>query len=131
MKTFVPKSGKEKNVCYIGYPGLTYDQLVDWTNDIVHNLRIKNRNRVVFPTVVLASEEVTDEFRKSMKFLEFRATGARLGNECPMMADGVLSASRGKTRIITDSELLRDRAGAEHHTQEDLADIITGKARKF
>ena len=98
MKTFVPRSGKEKTVCYIGYPGLTYDQLVDWTNDIVHNLRIKNRNRVVFPTVVLASEEVTDEFRKSMKFLEFRSTGARLGNECPMMADGILSASRGKTR---------------------------------
>ena len=61
MKSFVPGSGKEKTVCYIGYPGLTYDQLVDWTNDIVHNLRIKNRNRVVFPTVVLASEEVTDD----------------------------------------------------------------------
>ena len=131
MKSFVPGSGKEKTVCYIGYPGLTYDQLVDWTNDIVHNLRIKNRNRVVFPTVVLASEEVIDEFRNSMKFLEFRSTGARLGNECPMMTDGMLSDSRRRTRIITDSELLRDRAGAEYHTQEDLADIITGKAKKF
>ncbi len=131
MKSFVPGSGKEKTICYIGYPGLTYDQLVDWTNDIVHNLRIKNRNRVVFPTVVLASEKVTDEFRNSMKFLEFRSTGARLGNECPMMTDGMLSDSRRRTRIITDSELLRDRAGAEYHTQEDLADIITGKAKKF
>lgn len=130
-KSFIPDEPKRRpDLCLIGCPHMSYDQLVDWTNRVVYQLRVKNRNRVVTRTLVSASPDVAARFKKAAKYLEFKATGAVLETGCPLVNTGG-SAAAGKRRILTNSEKLRFCAGAEFHTTDELVDMITGTAKKF
>lgn len=113
------------NLCFIGCPHLTYEQLCKWTSDIVNALKKNGKKKVCVRTVMTASPDVVARFMRTTKYQLLMRSGVKLSSICPLMYTNNPIA-RGLHNIITNSNKLRTYSTSRYYKDSDILNIITG-----
>lgn len=113
------------NLCFIGCPHLTYGQLIKWTKDIVTELKYEGKHKVALRTVLCASPNVIEKFKRTREYGQLIATGATLTGICPLMfTNNPLTKRR---TIATNSNKLRTYSAARYYPDTHILAMIAGK----
>ena len=121
------KVDKAPQLCFIGCPHLSLQQLKEWTDNVCEGLKKSGRKKVTIPTVFTAAPAVCDEFNKTEYAAKLAATGVTLSYICPLMYMNNPLAKMG--RVITNSNKLRTYTTSRYYTSEEILDIITKGAK--
>ena len=131
VKNSYPVMWKDPNkapqLCFIGCPHLSLQQLKEWTDNVAEGLKKSGRKTVSIPTVFTAAPAVCDEFNKTEYAAKLAATGVVLSYICPLMYMNNPLAKKG--RVITNSNKLRTYTTSRYYTSEEILDIITKGAK--
>ena len=121
------KVDKAPQLCFIGCPHLSLQQLKEWTDNVCEGLKKSGRKKVTIPTVFTAAPAVCDEFNKTEYAAKLAATGVTLSYICPLMYMNNPLAKMG--RVITNSNKLRTYTTSRYYTSDEILDIITKGAK--
>ncbi len=121
------KVDKAPQLCFIGCPHLSLQQLKEWTDNVSEGLKKSGKKKVTIPTVFTAAPAVCDEFNKTEYAAKLAATGVTLSYICPLMYMNNPLAKMG--RVITNSNKLRTYTTSRYYTSEEILDIITKGAK--
>lgn len=119
------KPDAKPNLCFIGCPHLTYEQLCRWTSAIVNSLKKNDKKKVCVRTVMTASPDVVARFKRTTKYQLLMRSGVKLSSICPLMYTNNPIA-RGLHNIITNSNKLRTYSTSRYYKDSDILNIITG-----
>ncbi|MDD4316693.1 MAG: aconitase X [Clostridia bacterium] len=119
------KPGGKPQMCFIGCPHLTFRQLNEWTERISSGLSQNARQKVAIRTVLSASPDVVEKFKKTDGYQKLKNTGASLTSICPLMYTN--NPLTRKRNIATSSNKLRTYSAARYYKDSHLLDIILGK----
>ncbi|MCQ4922439.1 aconitase X catalytic domain-containing protein [Tissierella carlieri] len=111
--------------CFIGCPHLSLGQVYDWVERIEEAVKISGKGKVLIDTILSASPDVIQEFKKDKLALQrLNGIGVKLTYICPLMyMNNPLCA---KEPIITNSNKLRTYTTARFYTDETILSKITG-----
>jgi predicted aconitase len=111
--------------CFIGCPHLSLSQVYDWVERIEEAVKISGEGKVLIDTILSASPDVIQEFKKDKLALQrLNGIGVKLTYICPLMyMNNPLCA---KEPIITNSNKLRTYTTARFYTDETILSKITG-----
>lgn len=112
-------------LCFIGCPHLTLEQLNQWTDILTTKLNESGKKKLVVRTILTTSPKVLDEFKQTENYAKLIKIGAKLSSICPLMYTN--NPLAGKKPILTCSNKLRTYSAARYKTEEEIANIITGK----
>ena len=112
-------------LCFVGCPHLTLEQLKDWTAKLTDALRAQNRLQVAVPTVLTAAPAVLDAFKDTVEGYKLQSMGVILSYICPLMY--MNNPLCKKKAVITNSNKLRTYTSARYYTDAEILDILTGK----
>lgn len=112
-------------LCFIGCPHLTFTQLNEFTDKLESGLKKSGNKKLNVRTVLSASPDVADKFRKTPAYARLLATGATLTSICPLMYTNN-PLTKGKS-IMTNSNKLRTYSIARYYKNDDMIDILTRK----
>ena len=112
-------------LCFVGCPHMTLQQMKDWADAIEGKLRVKGLDKVTVPTVFTASPAVIKELEKTSTFWKLRSYGIVVSYICPLMY--MNNPLCKKKAVITCSNKLRTYTSARFYTEAEILDIITGK----
>ena len=112
-------------LCFVGCPHLTMQQLISWTDRIEAALREKGLPQVTVPTVFTASTPVLREFEKTVYASKLRTYGVITSYICPLMY--MNNPLCKKKAVITCSNKLRTYTSARYYTEDEILSIITRK----
>ena len=112
-------------LCFVGCPHLTLEQLKDWTAKLTDALRAQNRLQVAVPTVFTAAPAVLDAFRDTVEGYKLQSMGVILSYICPLMY--MNNPLCKKKAVITNSNKLRTYTSARYYTDAEILDILAGK----
>ncbi len=118
---------KAPQLCFIGCPHLSLQQLKEWTDNVCEGLKKSGKKKVTVPTVFTAAPAVCDQFNKTEYAAKLAATGVVLSYICPLMYMNNPVAKMG--RVITNSNKLRTYTTSRYYTSEEILDIITKGAK--
>lgn len=105
-------------LCFMGCPHMSLQQLKDWTETIEENLAKYHHSQVLIPTVFTAAPAIISEFKKTPCYERLQKTGIILSYICPLMyMNNPLSASM---RVITSSNKLRTYTTSRYYTDEEI-----------
>ncbi len=121
------KKDKAPQLCFIGCPHLSLQQLKEWTDNVCEGLKKSGKKKVTIPTVFTAAPAVCDEFNKTEYAARLAKTGVTLSYICPLMYMNNPLAKMG--RVITNSNKLRTYTTSRYYTSEEILDIITKGAK--
>ena len=121
------KKDKAPQLCFIGCPHLSLQQLKEWTDNVCEGLKKSGKKKVTIPTVFTAAPAVCDEFNKTEYAARLAKTGVTLSYICPLMYMNNPLAKKG--RVITNSNKLRTYTTSRYYTSEEILDIITKGAK--
>ncbi len=121
------KVDKAPQLCFIGCPHLSLQQLKEWTDNVCEGLKKSGKKKVTIPTVFTAAPAVCDEFNKTEYAAKLAATGVTLSYICPLMYMNNPLAKMG--RVITNSNKLRTYTTSRYYTSDEILDIITKGAK--
>ena len=121
------KKDKAPQLCFIGCPHLSLQQLKEWTDNVCEGLKKSGKKKVTIPTVFTAAPAVCDEFNKTEYAAKLAATGVTLSYICPLMYMNNPLAKKG--RVITNSNKLRTYTTSRYYTSDEILDIITKGAK--
>ena len=121
------KPDKAPQLCFIGCPHLSLQQLKEWTDSVCEGLKKSGKKKVTIPTVFTAAPAVCDEFNKTEYAAKLAATGVTLSYICPLMYMNNPLAKSG--RVITNSNKLRTYTTSRYYTSDEILDIITKGAK--
>ncbi len=121
------KIDKAPQLCFIGCPHLSLQQLKEWTDNVAEGLKKSGKKKVTIPTVFTAAPAVCDEFNKTEYAAKLAATGVTLSYICPLMYMNNPLAKMG--RVITNSNKLRTYTTSRYYTSDEILDIITKGAK--
>ena len=121
------KKDKAPQLCFIGCPHLSLQQLKEWTDNVCEGLKKSGKKKVTIPTVFTAAPAVCDEFNKTEYAAKLAVTGVTLSYICPLMYMNNPLAKMG--RVITNSNKLRTYTTSRYYTSEEILDIITKGAK--
>ncbi len=116
-------SSARPQLCFIGCPHLSIQQLETWVNAIESNLSIHKNDRVTIPTVLTTSPSVLKKFKESPLFSKLEKMGISLSYICPLMYMNNPLCS--KMPVITNSNKLRTYTMARYYTDVEILDQIT------
>ncbi len=116
-------ANKAPQLCFIGCPHLSLQQLKEWTDNVCEGLKKSGKKKVTIPTVFTAAPAVCDEFNKTEYAAKLAATGVTLSYICPLMYMNNPLAKKG--RVITNSNKLRTYTTSRYYTSDEILDIIT------
>lgn len=119
------KKDSKPNLCFIGCPHLTYNQLCDWTDKIAENLKQNGKKKVNISTILTTSPDVAEKFKASDRYKTLMDTGVKLTSICPLMYTN--NPLTKKKSIITNSNKLRTYSISRYYKDEDILAIISGK----
>lgn len=119
------KPDAKPNLCFIGCPHLTYEQLCSWTSAIVNSLKKNDKKKVCVRTVMTAGPDVVARFKRTTKYQLLMRSGVKLSSICPLMYTNNPIA-RGFHNIITNSNKLRTYSTSRYYKDSDILNIITG-----
>lgn len=115
-------------LCFVGCPHMTLQQLIDWTERIGEALRQNALKKVTVPTVFTAAVPVIKEFEKTPYFKQSKRQGIVLSSLCPLMyMNNPLCKSKA---VITSSNKLRTYTSARYYTEAEILKAITTKEGK-
>ena len=118
------KPEAKPELCFVGCPHMSLQQLKDWTDAVEAGLRRKGRSKVAVPTVFTAPTPVIREFEKTMGAYRLERMGVVLSYICPLMY--MNNPLCKKKNVITSSNKLRTYTSARYYTEAEILDIITG-----
>lgn len=111
-------------LCFIGCPHMTLQQLKDWTCRVEDGLKKSGKAKVVIPTVFTAAPAVIKEFGKTEFAARLKATGVHTSSLCPLMTmNNPLLKARP---VITSSNKLRTYSSARFYPETEVLAKITG-----
>lgn len=122
------KPDSKPTLAFIGCPHLTFTQLNEWTERIEAGLKESGKKKVAFETVICASPDVADKFKKTEMYNRLIATGAKLTSICPLMYTNN-PLTKGKS-IATCSNKLRTYSIARYYKTDSLLSLVVGKEEK-
>ena len=123
-----PDIRKNKNappeLCFIGCPHLSKEQLIKWTGIIEQKLKQNKKSKISIPTVMTSPRGVLKEFSKTEEYKKLKSFGLLFSETCPLMyMNNPLCA---KKSVITNSNKLRTYTTAIYYKDDEIADLITG-----
>ena len=118
------KPDAKPELCFVGCPHMTLQQLKDWTKAVGAGLRKSGRSKVAVPTVFTAPIPVIKEFSGTMDGYKLRKYGIVLSYICPLMY--MNNPLCKKKAVITSSNKLRTYTSARYYTEAEILSIITG-----
>ncbi len=121
------KVDKAPQLCFVGCPHLSLQQLKEWTDNVCEGLKKSGKKKVTIPTVFTAAPAVCDEFNKTEYAARLAATGVTLSYICPLMYMNNPLAKMG--RVITNSNKLRTYTTSRYYTSDEILEIITKGAK--
>jgi len=116
-------------LCFIGCPHLSMDQLKSWSARIFSALNDegdsagKGGRKLAIPTVFTAAPAVLREFRKSEDAKKLEEAGVVLSDICPLMY--MNNPLCGKRPVITNSNKLRTYTSSRYHTDDEIIALVT------
>ena len=132
VKTAYPVIWKDPNakpeLCFVGCPHLTLEQLRDWTEKLSDALRQQGRLTVAVPTVFTAAPAVLKAFENTVEGYKLQSMGVILSYICPLMY--MNNPLCKKKAVITSSNKLRTYTSARYYTDAEILDILAGKEGK-
>ncbi|MGI5079966.1 DUF521 domain-containing protein [Treponema denticola] len=128
IRSSYPDIRKNKNVppelCFIGCPHLSKEQLIKWTGIIEQKLKQNKKSKISIPTVMTSPRGVLKEFSKTEEYKRLKSFGLLFSETCPLMyMNNPLCA---KKSVITNSNKLRTYTTAVYYKDNEIADLITG-----
>lgn len=115
----------EAEMCFIGCPHLSLNQLKAWTDKISEQLSLSGREKLKIKTVLTSSPDVIDSFKSDrIQFQKLKDSGAKLSAVCPLM--NMNNPLLRKRRVITNSNKLRTYSTARYYTDTEILNYITG-----
>ena len=128
IRSSYPDIRKNKNVppelCFIGCPHLSKEQLIKWTGIIEQKLKQNKKSKISIPTVMTSPRGVLKEFSKTEEYKRLKSFGLLFSETCPLMyMNNPLCA---KKSVITNSNKLRTYTTAVYYKADEIADLITG-----
>lgn len=128
IRSSYPDIRKNKNapleLCFIGCPHLSKEQLIKWTGIIEQKLNQNKKSKVSIPTVMTSPRGVLKEFSKTEEYKRLKSFGLLFSETCPLMyMNNPLCA---KKSVITNSNKLRTYTTAVYYKDDEIADLITG-----
>lgn len=119
------KTEAKPDLCFIGCPHLSLNQLNMWTDRITSALKKYRKNKLTVKTVFTAAPDVVEAFKKNtVQYQKFIETGARLSAVCALM--NMNNPILGKKNVITNSNKLRTYTAARYYTDEEITTQICG-----
>ena len=115
-------------LCFVGCPHLTLEQLRDWTEKLSDALRQQGRLTVAVPTVFTAAPAVLKAFENTVEGYKLQSMGVILSYICPLMY--MNNPLCKKKAVITSSNKLRTYTSARYYTDAEILDILAGKEGK-
>ncbi len=115
-------------LCFIGCPHLSYNQLLTWSKNIVNGLKDNNRKKVALRTILTTSPQVKNKFIQTQEYKDLIKTGAKVSSICPLMYTN--NPIAGKKPIVTCSNKLRTYSSSRYYKDDDLLKIICKKEVK-
>ena len=132
VKAAYPVIWKDPNakpeLCFVGCPHLTLEQLRDWTEKLSNALRQQGRLTVAVPTVFTAAPAVLKAFENTVEGYKLQSMGVILSYICPLMY--MNNPLCKKKAVITSSNKLRTYTSARYYTDAEILDILVGKEGK-
>ena len=116
-------------LCFVGCPHLTLQQLQTWTDKIENCLKFNGLSKVSVPTVFTASPPVIKEFQKTDYAERLANCGVILSYICPLMY--MNNPLCKKKSVITCSNKLRTYTSARFFKEDEILDIITKKVGRL
>ncbi len=127
VKASYPVMWKRKNakpdLCFIGCPHLSMQQLINWTLKVERALQTVGRKKVCIPTVFTAAPDVIRAFHETEYAERLKETGVILSYICPLMY--MNNPLCGSMRVITSSNKLRTYTTARYDTEDEILRKIT------
>lgn len=128
IRSSYPDIRKNKNappeLCFIGCPHLSKEQLIKWTGIIEQKLKENKKSKISIPTVMTSPRGVLKEFSKTEEYKRLKSFGLLFSETCPLMyMNNPLCA---KKSVITNSNKLRTYTTAVYYKDNEIADLITG-----
>ena len=115
-------------LCFIGCPHMSVQQLKDWTDAIEEKLRANGLRKVTVPTVFTAAPAVIKALNGTVYLDKLATYGVVVSYICPLMY--MNNPLCKKKAVITCSNKLRTYTSARYYTEAEILDIITGKEGK-
>ena len=115
-------------LCFIGCPHMSVQQLKDWTDAIEEKLRANGLSKVTIPTVFTAAPAVIKALEGTVYLDKLATYGVVVSYICPLMY--MNNPLCKKKAVITCSNKLRTYTSARYYTEAEILDIITGKEGK-
>ena len=115
-------------LCFIGCPHMSVQQLKDWTDAIEEKLRANSLSKVTVPTVFTAAPAVIKALEGTVYLDKLATYGVVVSYICPLMY--MNNPLCKKKAVITCSNKLRTYTSARYYTEAEILDIITGKEGK-
>ena len=112
-------------LCFVGCPHMSYQQLIDWTEAVDKGLKANGLNKVTVPTVFTAPTAVIRQFESHPLRARLKEMGIVLSYICPLMY--MNNPLCKKKAVITCSNKLRTYTSARYYTEAEILSIITGK----
>ena len=115
-------------LCFVGCPHMSVQQLKDWTDAIEEKLRANGLSKVTVPTVFTAAPAVIKALNGTVYLDKLATYGVVVSYICPLMyMNNPLST---KMPVITSSNKLRTYTSARYYTDDEiLAEITKGGNR--
>ena len=121
------KEAKPK-LCFIGCPHLSYNQLVNWAENIINGLNETGSKKVKVRTILTTSPDVRNKFEQTELYKKLMKTGAKVSSICPLMYTN--NPLAGKKPIITSSNKLRTYSSSKYLKDEEILNVVIGKEAK-
>ena len=115
-------------LCFIGCPHMSVQQLKDWTDAIEEKLRANGLSKITVPTVFTAAPAVIKALEGTVYLDKLATYGVVVSYICPLMY--MNNPLCKKKAVITCSNKLRTYTSARYYTEAEILDIITGKEGK-
>ena len=132
VKASYPNIWKNKDakpeLCFVGCPHMSVQQLKDWTDAIEEKLRANGLSKVTVPTVFTAAPAVIKALKGTVYLDKLATYGVVVSYICPLMY--MNNPLCKKKAVITCSNKLRTYTSARYYTEAEILDIITGKEGK-
>ena len=132
VKASYPSIWKNKDakpeLCFVGCPHMSVQQLKDWTDAIEEKLRANDLRKVTVPTVFTAAPAVIKALNGTVYLDKLATYGVVVSYICPLMY--MNNPLCKKKAVITCSNKLRTYTSARYYTEAEILDIITGKEGK-
>ena len=115
-------------LCFVGCPHMSVQQLKDWTDAIEEKLRANGLSKVTVPTVFTAAPAVIKALEGTVYLDKLATYGVVVSYICPLMY--MNNPLCKKKAVITCSNKLRTYTSARYYTEAEILDIITGTEGK-